>query len=260
MKQRTELVSGLEGVAPTGITGLDEMLNGGFPRGRNILIIGGPGTGKTTLGAQYLCNGISTFDENGVFVTLGESAAVLKSDMSRVGMDLEKYEKSGKLKVVDYSFINYMPQKEVEETVRFMSMPSFKVSSLLEIIKNSCKDIDAKRVVLDSLSALTFQEPDLVKRRLATMFIFKTLSELECSSLIISEIKANLLEREFIFEEYLSDGVVVMQNIHREDVTVKSIHVEKMRGISHDAEPHPCKIDQTGITVYPKEKLFTTSD
>jgi len=71
-------------------------------------------------------------------------------------------------------------------------------------------------------------------------------------------VKINLLEREFIFEEYLSDGVVVIQNLRREDITTKSIHIEKMRGISHDIQPHPYKIDQTGITVFPKEKLFIT--
>jgi KaiC/GvpD/RAD55 family RecA-like ATPase len=245
-----------EGVVPTGIKGLDEMLGGGFPPGRNILVAGGPGSGKTIFGAQYLCNGISRYDENGVLITLEETMSKMKGELVSVGLDLEKYEKAGKLKIIDYSFINYMPQKEVESAVNFLSMPSFKISSLLEVIKNSCKDIDAKRVVLDSLSALTFQEPDLVKRRLAAMLLFKTFNELECTSLIISELKVNLLVREFIFEEYLADGVVVIQNLRREDVTAKSIHIEKMRGVSHDIQPHPYKIDQAGITIFPKEKLF----
>jgi KaiC/GvpD/RAD55 family RecA-like ATPase len=243
-------------IVPTGIKGLDEMLGGGFPQGRNIIVIGGPGTGKTILTAQYLCNGVSMFGENGLYITLEEDAIALKGEMSKVGMNIEKLEKDGKLKIVDYSFVNYMPRKEVEAAVKFLSMPAFKVSSMLEVIKKSCKEIDAKRVVLDSLSALTFQEPDRVKRRLATMLIFKTFVELGCTALIISEVKANLLEREFIFEEYLSDGVVVMQNLRREDAIAKSIQVEKMRGISHDIKPHPYKIDQTGITVFPKEKLF----
>jgi len=101
-------------VVPTGIKGLDEMLGGGFPQGRNILVTGGPGTGKTMLSLQYICNGITMFDENGVFITLEESVPNIKSNMSRAGLDLEKHEKSGKLKIVDYSFVNYMPQKEVE--------------------------------------------------------------------------------------------------------------------------------------------------
>jgi KaiC/GvpD/RAD55 family RecA-like ATPase len=250
------MASANKDVVPTGIKGLDEMLGGGFPKGRNILIAGGPGTGKTILGAQYLCNGVSMFHENGLYITLEESISTIKKELAGVGVDLEKPEKDGALKMIDYSFVNYMPQKEVESAINFLSMPAFKVSSLLEVVKNSCKDIGAKRVVLDSLSALTFQEPDLVKRRLAAMLLFKTFSDLGCTTLILSELKANLLVRDFIFEEYLADGVVVIQNLRREDITAKSIHVEKMRGIAHDIQPHPYKIDHTGITVFPKEKLF----
>ncbi|WP_309492997.1 RAD55 family ATPase [Candidatus Hecatella orcuttiae] len=245
-------------IIPTGIEGLDEILGGGLPQGRNILVIGGPGTGKTILSAQYLCNGISMFNEKGLYITLEEDVSSLKRELSKLDLNFEKHEKDGMLKIVDYSIINYMPQREIEAAVKFLSMPAFKISSLLEVIRNSCRDVGAKRVVLDSLSALTFQEPELVKRRLATMLIFKTFTELGVTALIISEVKANLLEREFIFEEYLSDGVIVMQNIRREDVTAKSIHVEKMRGVSHDIQPHPYKIDQRGITVFPKEKLFIT--
>jgi circadian clock protein KaiC len=60
-----------EGV-PTGIEGLDELVSGGFPRGRVVLVLGGPGTGKTILASQFLYKGISQYGENGIFVSLDE--------------------------------------------------------------------------------------------------------------------------------------------------------------------------------------------
>jgi len=63
---------------PTGIEGLDEMISGGFPRGRVILVIGGPGCGKTILAAQFLYKGISEHNENAVFVSLDETSRKLR--------------------------------------------------------------------------------------------------------------------------------------------------------------------------------------
>ena len=57
----------------TGIPGLDELVDGGFPEGRVILVIGGPGTGKTIMCSQFLHKGIYENQENGVFVSLDES-------------------------------------------------------------------------------------------------------------------------------------------------------------------------------------------
>ena len=57
----------------TGIPGLDELVDGGFPEGRVVLVIGGPGTGETILCSQFLYKGIYNKQENGVFVSLDES-------------------------------------------------------------------------------------------------------------------------------------------------------------------------------------------
>ena len=58
---------------PTGIEGLDDLIDGGFPRGRVILLAGTCGTGKTTFAVQYLVNGITKYGENGIFVTLEQN-------------------------------------------------------------------------------------------------------------------------------------------------------------------------------------------
>jgi len=185
-------------VARTGIEGLDELLGGGVPRGRCILVIGGPGTGKTILGAQFIYNGAKKYGEKGLIVTLEEGEELLKTDMSRLGLNLDKLESSGAIKIIDHSVVNYLPSERFKELVKFMGMPVFKAASLLEALKTGITSIKASRVVIDSISALTFQVADPVERRLYTMLIFKTLLDSGCTSIVISEAKTSQLEREFI--------------------------------------------------------------
>jgi len=76
----------------TGISGLDELVGGGIPEGRVILVIGGPGTGKTILCSQFLYKGINEKQENGVFVSLDESKDHFYSEMQKFGWDFRKLE------------------------------------------------------------------------------------------------------------------------------------------------------------------------
>ena len=76
----------------TGIQGLDELINGGFPEGRVILVVGGPGTGKTVLASQFLYKGIDDYNENGIFVSLDESKNHYSSEMQNFGWDFKKAE------------------------------------------------------------------------------------------------------------------------------------------------------------------------
>lgn len=243
-------------MARTGIEGFDELLGGGIPRGRCVLVVGGPGTGKTILGAQFIYNGAKKYGEKGLLVTLEEGGNVLKADLSKLGLDLDELESAGMLKVIDHSMVNYLPSEKFRELVKFMGMPVFKATSLLEALKKGIETLKASRVVIDSISALTFQVADPIERRLYTMLIFKTLLDSGCTSIVISEAKTSQLEREFIFEEYLADGVIVLQNIYQEGNLIKSIYVEKLRGMSHDTQPHPYRIDYGGITVFPTERIF----
>ena len=63
--------------AESGIRGLDDILNGGFPRGRPTLICGGPGCGKTTMAMEFIAKGASEYDEPGAFISFEETADAL---------------------------------------------------------------------------------------------------------------------------------------------------------------------------------------
>ncbi len=102
MCSKTEKVEGvLSGKAATGIQGLDQLLEGGIPQGRTILVVGGPGTGKTIFASQFIFNGIRQQAENGVFVSLDEGKDHFFREMQHFGWDFKKAEQENKFVFVD---------------------------------------------------------------------------------------------------------------------------------------------------------------
>ena len=118
----------------TGIPGLDELIEGGLPRGDTILIAGKAGTGKSILATQFIYKGAIDYDEPGVFVTLEEPPHLIKRNMLRFGMDLDALINEGKMSLVDLS-----PSKEVTP-VTIGEYPSFDLSGLQAIIMNHIKN------------------------------------------------------------------------------------------------------------------------
>lgn len=243
---------------PTGVKGLDEMLGGGLPSGRCILVCGGPGSGKTILGIQFLYTGAIEFDEKGLYVSLGESPIHLKEDMSSLGWDIKKLEKNGKLVIVDASPLRTIPG---QVTIGNLSIGrrDFKMLSLIEIIKKRAEEIGVKRIVIDSISSLILQYPEDSERRNAILDLFETVSDLGTTSLITNELRATALEREIQAEEFLSHGVIVFHTFNDGGRLIRAIQIEKMRGIPHDHELRPYRICKGGIEVFSKESILTST-
>jgi circadian clock protein KaiC len=101
----------------TGIEGLDRMTGGGFVERSANLVEGAPGTGKTTLGLQFLIKGIEERGEAGLYVTFEEFPAQLYNDAARMGWDLRKYEAEGQLRIRFTTPMELLHSlEEVEET------------------------------------------------------------------------------------------------------------------------------------------------
>src|SRR6187549_1151759 len=129
---------------PTGINGLDEITNGGFPKGRPILICGSAGCGKTLFAMQFLVKGITEFNEPGVFMSFEESSDDLSQNVSSLGFDLEKLKAEKKLRV---DFVR-IERSEIEET------GEYDLEGLFIRLNHAIDTVGAKRVVLDTLEAL----------------------------------------------------------------------------------------------------------
>jgi circadian clock protein KaiC len=240
---------------PTGVKGLDEMLGGGLPSGRCILVCGGPGTGKTIFGIQFLYSGATKFGEPGLYVSLDENPSYLQENMSSFNWDLEKLQKDGKLRIIDASPIRTLPGK-VKLGKLNIGKRDFSVLSLIEVVKTTAEEINAKRIVIDPISMLIVQYPDPSERRNAVLDIIETLVSLNATSLIISELRALALERELQVEEFAAHGVIIFHLFAKHGRITKAIQIEKMRGISHDQELRPYKILPNGIEVFAKERVL----
>src|SRR5882672_7972296 len=127
---------------PTQIRGLDEVLDGGFPRGRTTLVGGGPGSGKTVLGLEFLCRGAMA-GEPGVFVTFEERADAIRLNARSMGWELAGLEKAGKMAIIEAR----LPGEEVLSG-------DFDIQGMLAIVGGHAKRIGAKRVVMDALDVL----------------------------------------------------------------------------------------------------------
>ena len=233
----------------TGIPGLDDLIEGGFPRGDTILVAGKAGTGKSILATQFIYKGATEYDEPGVLVTLEEPPHLIKRNMIRFGMDLEKLEKEKKIAIVDLS-----PSKEITP-VTIGEYPSFDLSGLEAIILNHVKKLGAKRIVLDTLSimAYKFKSRDILREEFFKLTA--NLTRTGCTLLLTSEIPAQDQGLGvFDIEAFLASGVIVLYNEKISDTSrSRSIEVLKLRGSKHSSRIHSMRITEEGIRVWPGE-------
>jgi KaiC/GvpD/RAD55 family RecA-like ATPase len=258
---------------PTGIPGLDELLGGGYPRGRVILITGGPGMGKTLIAMQFLIDGVERFDERGVFVSLEESKYHLFSEMKNFGWDLEKYEKKNQLAIVDASPLRQISkgkEKEGEEEEE-SSMPGaderevkirgpeFSIQALSTVIRSYARVTRATRIVIDPITSLSFQFPDDNQRRSAIIDLLDSLMSMGTTNLVTSEIGAVIgdtpSERHIPSEEYLCHGVIVLHATYTSGKMNTLLEIEKMRETKHDRQLHPFEITEKGVIVHTERFL-----
>jgi len=241
---------------PSGVSGLDEMLGGGFPSGRVILVLGEPGAGKTILCSQYLMNGIERFKENGLLVSMEENKNHYESEMQQFGWDFANAEEQGKFSFVDASPIRAIPG-EVKIGKLTIGRQDFSLLSLFELNRNNAKAINAKRVVVDPVSLLIFQYPDESQRRKALLDLVDAVTDTGATCILSSELhRIGLKGRLLQTEEYLVHGVVLMQTIAAGKTMERIIQVEKMRGTQIDPQPRPYRITSKGIEVYPRETVI----
>ncbi len=244
----------MENYVPTGIHGVDKILaDKGIPKGHTILISGGPGSGKTTFAIQFLYIGATQHNESGVYVTLDEEPSDIKKNMFKYGWDLKKLEEEKKLMFINVSPVRVAPS---ETGLIQIGMKEFRLIKLLEAIKQGVKEVDAKRVVIDPITIFTLQYPNEVERIYAMRDLLRDLRQTGSTNLMISELRGTGWEREHQFEEYLTQGVILLRTFPKDGRLVRVFQVEKMRGLAIDNQPRPYEISDKGIEVYPGATVY----
>jgi KaiC/GvpD/RAD55 family RecA-like ATPase len=103
---------------PTGIPGLDELIEGGFPEGASILLSGGPGSGKTIGAMQFIYEGARTYNEPGIYVTMESNLKDITWNMQRFQWDIKSLQEKNLMKIYRLNLGNANNGLEMEEQVR----------------------------------------------------------------------------------------------------------------------------------------------
>ena len=221
---------------------MDELLNGGIPKGSNVLVSGGAGTGKTILTTQYLYNGALQYGEPGVFVTLEGNVRDIAWNMESFQWDIKNLQDQGMFTIYRLGM----------EFVKDREMLEERLDEQLGEIKKEVEEIHAKRLVIDSTTVFgAYLEPSLLR---TTLFKFcDELKTMGCTTLLTSETQPNKTSfSAFGVEEFVVDGIFSL-NFSPPN---RSFFVRKMRGTVHDKNPHPLEITAKGIVVNSRDNII----
>ena len=227
----------------TGIPGLDSIISGGMKMGRTVTVSGPPGSGKTTFGLQYLYSGSKDFDEPGVYLTMSQNIDDIKNDCKSYGWDFDDLITKEKILMVDarpFKIQDELIGKD-ESLYRGEQLP---FEHLTKLILSSIKRIEAKRVVIDSLTILAMQYNDQFYMRQGLQGMVQALENFGVTSLILSEYSEN---GTIPLEWYVTSGIIQLHHTRKEDSMERTIQVTKMRGIKHSEQIHLIELDSDGL-------------
>lgn len=232
----------------SGIEGLDQITDGGLPKGRPTLICGAAGSGKTMFAMQFLVQGALT-NEPGVFISFEENEEDLIMNFTSLGVDISKLEEHKKL-IIEYVFLE---RAEIEET------GDFDLEGLFIRIKYAMEQIGAKRIVIDTIEAIFAGLPNEFILRSELRRLFNWLKNQGLTAVITGERGENSLTR-YGLEEYVADCVILLDTIYTNKVATRNIKIIKYRGSSHGYNEYPFLINDHGISILPITSLELEHD
>ncbi|MDO7844779.1 circadian clock protein KaiC [Hymenobacter sp. M29] len=230
--------------SPTGIEGLDEITEGGLPKGRPTLICGSAGCGKTLMGIEFLVRGIQEFDEPGVLMAFEETGEELAANVASLGFDLKDLQERKMLRV-DHVHVD---RSEIEET------GEYDLEGLFIRLGYAIDSIGAKRVVLDTIESLFSGFPNQGVLRSEIRRLFRWLKDRGVTTVITAERGDGTLTRQGL-EEYVSDCVILLDNRVIDQITTRRLRIVKYRGSTHGTNEYPYLITEDGISVLPVTSL-----
>lgn len=225
---------------PTGVEGLDEITGGGFLRGSLVLIAGHPGSGKSTLAAKFVYEGAVRYGEPGAYVSFTEPKERFYSYMKDFGMDLGEIERKGLLKYVNLPTV--VPKEALKDVV--------------EAFLRAADEVKAKRIVLDSLTTLTYLGSPLEARALLHNTLMNLANYLKATILVIVDLPLGERKLGLGVEEFISDAVILLRSLRFGRYTpARYIEVVKMRGTHVARAAYEYSIEPgRGVVVYPPLK------
>lgn len=225
----------------TGISGLDQILGGGLPKGRAMMVVGGAGSGKTLLGTEFLVRGAQQYKEPGLLVSFEESIDELAANARGFGWDLARLKKEGWLYPLTIDLSGHAGQVETGD---------FDLEALFVRLRAGVEAVGAKRVLLDGISNLlsSFRNERTVRAEL--LRLFRWLKDQGLTIVVTGERGDGSWTR-LGFEEYLADGLIVLDHRVEGKIAQRLLRIVKCRGVPHATDEFPFLIGKDGFSLFP---------
>lgn len=219
---------------PTGIEGLDTLIEEGFIKGDVILVAGGSGSGKTIFATQFIYEGATQYGENGVYATFEEDAKTLRRNMLRFGFDLEKLENECAIRVLDLE-----------------ALKGEGLSAIIQHILSALDEINGKRLVIDSLTAFFSACTEKFEYRTLMHLIYKMLKSRGCTTIMTCSVPVGSATLGLGIEEFIADSVILLENIVDGLELKTRVLIRKMRGTDHSRKYHNVMVTNRGLQIIP---------
>jgi len=240
------------GKAATGIEGFDAITAGGLPRGRTTMLGGGPGSGKTIFGMQFLVHGALHCGEPGIFVAFEETPSRIVANMAGFGWTLEE------LQPEKLYFLDAQPLPDLVQS------GAFDIEGMLAAIGAQAADMGARRIVFDALDVVLALLPDAAAQRREMYRLHQWLLSSELTGLITVKAGAEAplasAAQPSSFMEFMVDCSVVLNHRVELGVSQRSLRVQKYRGSTFDEDEAPFVIGSSGFNVAIARLLGRVSD
>lgn len=224
---------------PTGISGLDQITNGGLPLGRTTLIEGESGCGKTVLALQILVNSARNSKIPGVFVAFEENADRIKHNASSFGWDIDSLEKD------DLFFLDAQPTSDIVQS------GTFDLGGMLAGLGTLVDKMGAKWIAFDALDIVLSLMPDEVSMRREVYRLHEWLLERELSAIITSKKVTGdhsvVPNGSLDFLLFMVDSAILLKHEMVQGISQRALRVVKYRGSSFDENDAPYLISKNGI-------------
>lgn len=222
---------------PTGVEGLDAVLEGGLIPNQAYLLRGGPGTGKTTLGLHFLTQ--ATASEPALFITLGEIEAKIRRNATKLGFNLEHVH-----------FLDLSPSADFfteDKSYDIFTPADVERGSITQRIISGIQDLKPNRVFVDSITQLRYLSSENYQFHQQVLSFIRYLTDEGATTIFTSDSSDYMRDDDLMF---LSDGVISLQA----DADGRTIEVSKFRGSGFVEGQHSMKIKSSGIQVFPQLK------
>ena len=252
---------------PSGIPGFDELLGGGLPVGRAIVVTGTAGSGKTLMAIHFAIDGARAADHGAVYVSFEEPASQLRQTMRSLGRDAEALEAEKKLAIVDAAPAPVDDLGGGEESKDVLLGDVFNLSGLVARIDAAAKRVNAGRVALDSLAGLAglFLYDESQQRldphtalRLPLGRLIAALKARGLTVLVTAERdqEAGPMSR-FALEEFVADGALLLRSNQHGERRRRTVEIKKLRSCAHADGESPVVIRPgRGLTVMPLSRIY----